>query len=62
MDKMLEFLYDLAETKVKIELCLAMIAGGDSPERVGERLGWGSEVVNTIIRLDMSSRARRGIR
>lgn len=60
MNEITQWLCDLARTEAKRQLCLAMIAGGDSPERVGERLDLSLKAVDTIIRLDMMSRKDGG--
>ena len=39
------------------QLCLAMIAGGDSPERAAERLGINLKLVEAMVALDMVSRS-----
>ena len=41
------------------QLCLAMIAGGDSPERAAERLGINPKLVELIVLIDMIRRSYR---
>jgi hypothetical protein len=48
---------DHPEGKAKRQLCLAMIAGGDSPERAAERLALDIRIVDVIIALDMTRRS-----
>jgi len=46
----------LERTWATKQLCLAMIAGGDSPERAAERLGINPKLVELIISIDMIRR------
>lgn len=66
MGKMLEWLSthteELARAQAKKQFCLALIAGGDSPEQAGERLGLDLKLVEIIIALDMLFRTRRRIK
>ena len=48
-----------AESQRKRELFLALIAGGDTPERAAERVGIGSAFINAIILMDLASRLSR---
>jgi hypothetical protein len=48
----------IAKARATRQLCLAMIAGGDSPERAAERLGLNIRLVDLIISLNMVKRIR----
>ncbi len=48
----------IAKARATRQLCLAMIAGGDSPERAAERLGINPKLVELIVSLDMIRRNR----
>lgn len=48
----------VAKARATRHLCLAMIAGGDSPERAAERLGLDPGLVDLIIAVDMIRRSR----
>ncbi len=50
---------EIARARDKRQLFLAMVAGGDSPERAAERLGLGRGIAEAIISLDILSRMCR---